>query len=101
MLPSEPVRVAKERARVVKEKAREIYNKLSEFLGVYGGHRIYVDAMLTSLNSKLLDSALNLSIEDGKIKVKVGDRKIEFDAEKAKPVIELFKKYIPVKAVAI
>jgi len=57
--------------------------------------------MLSSLDSKLLDSALSLTIEDSKIKVKVEDREVEFNAEKAKSAIELFKKYMPVKAVAI
>jgi hypothetical protein len=101
VLPSEPVRVAKERAKIAKEKARDIYNELSEFVSIYGCHKIDIDAMLSSLDSKLLNSALSLNLEDGKIKVKVEDKEIEFDAGKAKPVIELFKKYMPVKVVAI
>ena len=101
VLPSEPVRVAKERAKIAKEKAREIFNELSDFVNVYGGYRVDVDAMLSSLDSKLLDSALSLTIEDSKIRVKVGDIETEFNAEKAKSAIESFKKYMPVKAVAI
>jgi|GEM_PF-687961 len=101
VLPSEPVRVAKERAKVAKEKAREIYDELSEFTSTYVGFRADTDAMLSSLDSKLLDSALDLSVEDGKIKVRIEDRELEFDAGRAKPVIELFKKYMPVKVVAI
>lgn len=101
VLPSEPVRVAKERAKIAKEKARKIYDELSEFAGVYGGHKANADVMLSSLDSKLLDSASNLSVEDGKIMVKIEDKKLEFNAERAKPAIELFKKYIPVKVIAI
>jgi hypothetical protein len=101
VLPFEPVRVAKERAKVAKEKAREIYDELSEFASAYVGFRADTDAMLSSLDSKLLDSALDLSIEDGKIKVRIEDRELEFDAGRAKPVIEFFKNYMPVKVVAI
>ena len=101
VLPSEPVRVAKERAKIAKEKAREIYDELSEFTSTYVGFRADTDAMLSSLDSKLLDSALDLSVEDDKIKVKIEDRELEFDAGRAKPVIEFFKKYMPVKVVAI
>ena len=101
VLPSEPVKVAKERAKIAKKKAKEIYNELSEFTSTYIGFRANTDAMLSSLDSKLLDSALNLSIEDGKIKVRIEDKELEFDAGKAKPVIEFFKKYMPVKVAAI
>jgi hypothetical protein len=101
VLPSEPVRVAKERAKIAKEKAREIYDELSEFTGNYMGSRTDTDVMLSSLDSKLLDSALDLSVEDGKVKVRIEDREVEFDAGRAKPVVEFFKKYMPVKVVAI
>jgi len=57
--------------------------------------------MLSSLDSKLLDSVLNLNVKDGKTKGNIEDREAEFDAGRAKPVIELFKKYLPVKVIAI
>jgi len=101
VLPSEPVRIVKERSKVAKEKAREIYDELSEFTNVYEGHRADTNTMLSSLDSKLLDSVLSLSVEDGKIKVRIEDREAKFDAGRAKPVIEFFKKYMPVKVVAI
>lgn len=101
VLPSEPVKVAKERAKVAKEEASGIYEELSDFASVYGDHKVDTNAMLSSLDSKLLNSALDLSVEDGKIKVRIEDREAEFDAGRAKPVIELFKKYMPVKAIAI
>ncbi len=101
VLPSDPIRVAKERAKIAKEKAKDIYDELSEFTSTYAGFRADTDAMLSSLDSKLLDSALDLSVEDGKVKIRIEDREIEFDAGRAKPVIELFKKYMPIKAVAI
>ena len=100
VLPSEQVKVAEERTKVAKEKVREIYDELSEFTGVYG-YRADSGAMLSSLDSKLLDSVLSLGIEDNKIKVKIGGREAEFDAGKTKSVIEFFRKYMPVKAVAI
>jgi len=101
VLPFESVRVAKENVKMAKEKARDIYDELSEFTSAYVGFRADTEAMLSSLDSKLLDSALNLSVEDSKIKVRIEDREVEFDAGKAKTVIEFFKKYMPVKVVAI
>jgi hypothetical protein len=101
VLPSEPVKVAKERAKIAKEKAKRIYEELSDFLGDYGGYKVESSAMLSSLDSKLLDSALNLGVVDGKIKIKIEDREVEFDAKRAKQAVELFKKYMPIKAVAI
>jgi len=101
MLPAEKVRVAKERAKIAKGSAREIYEELSDFAGVYGSRRADVDAMLSSLDSKLFDSILNLSTEDGKIRTKIEGKEVEFYSGRVKPVIEFFRKYMPVKVVAI
>gem|GEM_PF-2306261 len=101
VLPSESVKVAKERAKMAKERAKEIYNELSEFTGMYANLRADTNAMLSSLDSKLLDSVLELRVEDGKIRTKIEDREREFDAGRAGPIIEFFKKYRPVKVVAV
>ena len=101
VLPSESVKVAKERAKMVKERAKEIYNELSEFTGTYANLRADFNAMLSSLDSKLLDSVLDLRVENGRIRTKIEDRELEFDAGRAGPIIEFFKKYMPVRVVAV
>jgi PGF-pre-PGF domain-containing protein/PGF-CTERM protein len=101
VFPSETVKVAKERAKMAKEKAKEIYEELSEFTGIYANLRADINAMLSSLDSKLLDSAPDLRVENGKIRTKVEDRELEFDAGRIGAIIELFKKYRPVKVVAV
>jgi hypothetical protein len=98
VLPSDPAKAAKERAKAAKEKAREIYRELSEFTAAYS-YRADSDAMLSALDSKLLDSAIGLRIEDERVVAKI-DRGVGFDG-RAKAAIEFFRKYMPVKAVAV
>ena len=105
VLPSESIRIVKERAKIVKEQAKEIYHELSNFIATYTGFKVdrnlVTDGLLYSLDSKLLDSAINLWMEDRKIKMIIENQDVEFDNEKIRSTIKLLEKYKPVKVIAI
>ncbi len=120
LAPSKIINKAKENARAAENDVRKIYEKeFSEFLTINTPYKIssnyLTKEMVSSLNSELLDAAIDLKVGNGSTLTENGGYRyktknyvkkiIEFynksENRYVKKIIEIYKKYMPVKVIAV